>query len=406
VLILLAFFQPPGNQIGSPKMNPLFSDEARRNPYPLYEQMRRTAPVFRDPESKLWFLFDYDSVKRALTDQVTFSSRLGPAEWMIFLDPPRHSKLRALVAQAFTPRSVVSLEPRIKALSAQLLDTAMKNGRMDMADDFAVPLPMMVIGEMLGIPHSDLPMFKRWNDILLNMSYTVPGGANAAGATDAFNSATAEMHTYLSALLAQRLTEPRDDLLTRLQNAEIEGERLNIQEILGFFQLLLLAGSETTTNLVNNAILCFIEHPDELARLRSNPELLPSAIEEVLRYRSPLHWMFRVIKSPITLHDQTIPAGNVALAMLGAANRDPKHFPRADQFEITRDPNPHVAFGHGMHFCLGAPLARLEAKIALTDFLSRTRNFRLASNEPWKPRQGLHVHGPTNLPITYEPVNA
>jgi len=169
------------------------------------------------------------------------------------------------------------------------------------------------------------------------------------------------------------------------------------------FQLLLLAGSETTTNLINNAVLCLVENPDQLARLQAAPELLPSAIEEVLRYRSPLQWMYRLTRRDVAVHGQVIPAGKLVLPMLGAANRDPQQFRDADRFDIARQPNPHVAFGHGLHFCLGAPLARLEGRIALADLLVRLEGFRLASADPWEPRQGAHVLGPTRLPIRFEP---
>ena len=381
----------------------LFSDDLRRNPYPVYDQLRSTSPVFQVPQSNLWMIFDYEGVKRALTDHETFSSRIGPAEWMIFMDPPRHSKLRALISQAFTPRSVSNLEPRIREMSRELLDATIERGTMDLAADFAVPLPMMVIAEMLGVPIIDRPQFQRWNDVLLDMSYTIPGGEKAAGAMQEFGVATAEMDEYLKELLADRRAAPKDDLLTRLLEAEVDGERLSRQDIVGFFQLLLLAGSETTTNLINNAILCFIENPDQLARLRAAPDLLPSAIEEVLRFRSPLQWMIRLVKRDFEMHGQTIPAGKVALVMMGAANHDPKQFHDPGCFDITRHPNPHVAFGHGMHFCLGAPLARIESKTALTEFLGRIREFTLANTEPWEPRKGLHVHGPAHLPIRFEP---
>ena len=321
---------------------------------------------------------------------------------MIFLDPPRHSQLRGLISQAFTPRSVANLEPRIREFSRQLLDRTIERGGMDLAADFSVPLPMAVIAEMLGIPIADRSQFIRWNDAILDMSYTVPGAATLDKVVNDFRVATVEMNDYLTGLLAERRESPRDDLLTRLVQAELDGARLSQSEILGFFQLLLLAGSETTTNLINNAILCVIENPDQLSRLRTEPGLLPSAIEEVLRYRSPLQWMFRVTTRDVEMHGQTIPSGKVVLAMMGSANRDPKQFRDADRFDITRDPNAHLAFGHGIHFCLGAALARLEAKIALTEFLDRVKGFRLASDEPWEPRKGLHVHGPTRLPIFFD----
>jgi cytochrome P450 len=243
-------------------------------------------------------------VKRALADHDCFSSRYGP-EWLIFTDPSRHTKLKGLISQAFTPRSIAALEPRIEQLSAGLLDEVIERGEMDLAADYAIPLPMIVIADMLGIPPAERERFKRWSDVILNMSYTIAGSRDAArSANEAFLATTVEMNDYLTELLQERRSDPRDDLLTRLATARLDGERLTQQEILGFFQLLLLAGNETTTNLINNAILCFIEHPDELARLRAGMELLPSAIEEILRYRSPLQWIGRVARCEVELHGQ------------------------------------------------------------------------------------------------------
>jgi cytochrome P450 len=383
-------------------MTNLFSDDIRRDPFPLYDQFRAASPLFCDPQSGLWMIFDYDGVKRVLNDHDSFSSKAGPAEWMVFVDPPRHSKLRALISQAFTPRSIANLEARIRELSRELLEQVIDRGEMDLANDLSIQLPMVVIAEMLGAPVVDRPRFKHWNEVILRMSYTVPGGAEAAGAMSGFATATAEMNDYLAALLEQRRAKPQDDLFTRLMQAEVDGERLSQQDILGFFQLLLLAGSETTTNLINNAILCFIDYPEQLARLRAAPELLPSAIEEVLRYRSPLQWMLRVTKHDIELHGQAIPAGKSILPVMGSANRDPKYFRDPNRFDIARDPNPHIAFGHGIHFCLGAVLARVEGRIALFDLLTRLDDIQLASSEPWEPRRGLHVHGPSRLPIRFK----
>jgi cytochrome P450 len=381
----------------------LFADAVRRDPFPIYDQLRSRSPVFRDPASGHWMVFDYDGVKRVLNDHETFSSRNGPADWLLFTDPPRQTKLRGLIAQAFTPRSVAGLEPRIRELSRGLLDQVIERGEMDLAADFSIPLPMMVIAEMLGVPVADRPRFQRWSDIILNMSYTVAGSEGAVQAAQEFHASTAEVNDYLTGVLAERRAAPRDDLLTRLLQAEMDGERLSQVDILGFFQLLLVGGQETTTNLINNAILCLVEHPDQLARLRAAPERLPTAIEEVLRYRSPLQWMFRVTTRDIELHGQTIPARSLVLAMIGSANRDPRHFRDADRFDSARDPNPHIAFGHGIHFCLGAPLARLEARIAITDLLGRLNDLALASDDPWEPRKALHVHGPARLPIRFAP---
>jgi cytochrome P450 len=384
----------------------LFADELRRDPYPAYAALRAASPLFREPRTGLSLVLDYDGVRRVLSEHESFSSRHGPADWMIFQDPPRHTKLRALVSKAFTPRSVAMLEPRIAHIARELLDAVITRGgdTMDVASDFAVPLPMRVIAEMLGLPPADHVKFMRWNDVILRMSYLVVRSPDSAAVMAEFQAITAEMDAYLAALLAQRRAEPRDDLLTRLAQAEIDGERLSQRDILGFFQLLLLAGSETTTNLITNAIICFAAHPDQLALLRSRTDLLPSAVEEVLRYRAPLQWMFRLTTREVELHGQTLPAGTLLLAVIGSANRDPRAFADAERFDITRDPNPHLAFGHGNHFCLGAPLARLEGRVALTELLARIGDFQLAADQPWEPRKGLHVHGPTNLPIRFDPI--
>jgi cytochrome P450 len=385
-----------------------FSEEMRRNPYPLYAQMREAAPLLHLPQFDLWLIFDFESVKRAINDPVSFSSaasqgRSKPFDWLIFSDPPRHTKWRAIIMRAFTPRMVANLEPRIRELSHELLDPWIQRGEMDLAADYAARLPLLVIAEMLGIPLADRPQFKRWSDAILGLANTLTGGETATRALEQFSAAILEMRPYVAAQVEKRRATPSDDLLSRLVDAEVDGERLTEEEILGFFQLLLLAGSETTTNLINNAMLSLLEHPEQQERLRTTPELIPSAIEEVLRYRSPLQAVFRKTTCDVAMHGQTIPAGSLVLPMIGSANRDPSQFAQPDRFDILRDPNPHIAFGHGPHFCLGAPLARLEGRIALEDLLTRLVDVKLASNEPWEPRDALHVYGPTRLPIVFEP---
>src|SRR5438876_8598133 len=372
--------------------------------------MRQGLPVFHLAQFDLWMIFDFEGVKRALVDHGVFSSDLSHVpghgnrgEWFIFFDPPRHTKLRALISKAFAPRVVANLEPRIRELSRQLLDQAIEHGEMDLAAAFAVPLPMLAIAEMIGVPVADWPRYKRWSDVILKLANTFSRDEEAARTVNEYRTVTAEMRGFLPDLMAQRRAAHQDDLLTRLVEAEVEGQRLTQAEVLGFVQLLLVGGQETTANLINNAVLCFLENPDQLARLRAAPDLLPSAIEEVLRYRSPLQWMPRATRSAVEMHGLVIPAGKLVLPMIGSANRDPKQFRDAGRFDITRDPNPHIAFGHGIHACLGAPLARLEARIALADFLGRFEAFELASNEPWEPRKALGVHGPSRLPIRFVP---
>lgn len=383
-----------------------FSDEVRRNPYPLYDQMRRQSPVLHiPPPFDLWMIFDYDGVKRAVNDHSAFSSRVpAPKSWFIFLDPPQHTKLRALISRAFTPQVLANLEPRIRELSRELLDQTIERGQMDLAEEYSVPLPMKVIAEMIGILASDWPRFRRWSDTILKLSYSMRGmesDEQAVAAMSGFRAVTAEMKDYLAEMIEQRQGAPRDDLLTRLIHAEVDGEKLSQEEILGFFQLLLVGGQETTANLINNAILCLAENPDQFARLRARRDLLPSTIEEVLRFRSPLQWLMRTPTHEITMHGQAILPGKLVLAMIGSANCDPDQFRDADRFDITRNPNPHLAFGHGIHSCLGAALSRMEARIALSDLLDRMTSIELANTAPWEPRKALHVHGPTRLPIRF-----
>jgi len=327
----------------------------------------------------------------------------NPGEWFIFFDPPRHTKLRALISKAFTPRVVANLEPRIREQSRQLLDNSIERGEMDLAVDFSVPLPMLVIAQMVGVPMDEWQRYKRWSDVILKLANTFSRNEETLKTIEEYRSVTAEMRAFLPDLITKRRAGHQDDLLTRLVEAEVDGERLTREEVLGFVQLLLVGGQETTANLINNAILCLLDFPDQLARLRESPELLPSAIEEVLRYRSPLQWMPRATRHDVVLHGVTIPCGKLVLPMNGSANRDAKQFPDAGRFDITRQPNPHIAFGHGIHACLGAPLARLEARIALADFLERVHEFELASDEPWEPRKAVGVHGPSRLPIRFKP---
>ena len=385
-------------------MMQIFSDETRRNPYPLYDQLRTNSPVLHvPPPFNGWMIFDYEDVKRALTDSETFSNAVpAPKNWFIFFDPPRHTKLRGLISRAFIPKVVTNLDPQIRQISRALLDEKIENGQMDLATDYAVPLPMKVIARMIGIPDGDWVRFRRWSDTILRLSYARQGDEEAAQAGRDFTAVTLEMNGYLTEMIAMRRGDPTEDLLTRLVEAEVDGEHLSQEEILGFFQLLVVAGQETTANLINNTMLCLIENPDQLARLREKPDLLPSAIEEALRFRSPLAWVMRTPRHDVEMHGVTIPAGQLVLPMIGSANRDPSVFPDAGRFDISRHPNPHLAFGHGIHVCLGAPLARVESRIALTDLLARMNDIELMGDGRWEPRKALHVHGPAKLPIRFE----
>lgn len=383
----------------------LFSVEFRREPFAAYSWARHAAPLIHFPQPDLWAIFDYSGVKRALTDHEAFSSNMAKANrpnpaWMVFLDPPRHSKLRALVSRAFTPRMVAELEPRIERLTSELLDSALEKRTIDIVADLAEPLPVRVIAEMLGLPSEEWRRFRYWsNAIVASSSLAVVGGEQWMAAVKTAAPAGEEMKACLDKWVAKRRSAPKNDLLTALALAEVDGETLSEREIFGFVQLLLIAGTETTASLIPNAILCLAENPDQLAQLRRSPESLPAAIEEVLRYRSPLQWMLRVTAREVEMSGQTIPSGKLVLAVIGSANRDARYFTEPERFDIARDSNQHLAFGHGIHFCLGAPLARLESRVVLRNFLERVESFELAEPAPWQPCEALHLHAPARLAI-------
>jgi cytochrome P450 len=272
---------------------------------------------------------------------------------------------------------------------------------MDVATDFAVPLAMRVIAHIIGIPDADWSKFRAWSDSILKISYSRGADDEARRVMKEFAEVGVAMNDYLTTTIAERRQSPRNDLLTHLMNAEIEGQRLTRAEILGFFQLLVVGGQETTANLINNAVLLLLEHPSQMELLRSNLRLLDSAIEETLRYRAPIQWVMRTPTRTIQMHGETLLPGQLILAVIGSANRDSKYFDRAEQFEITRNPNPHLSFGHGVHYCIGSALARLEARIGLHDLLSNLAEIERDGDGPWEPRKALHVHGPTNLSIRF-----
>jgi cytochrome P450 len=382
------------------------SDNAQSlNPFPHYRRMRETAPVFHDEQSGSWHAFRYDEVQRVLSEHATFSSRMGgdePSETgqlfaasLITTDPPRHRQLRSLVTQAFTPKAVDALAPRISNLTEELLDRIASAGTANLIEALAYPLPVIVIAELMGIPPEDRDRFKQWSDVIVSQTRT--------GAENEDHHATnAEMTGYFLDLIEQRRSLPGNDLISNLLRADIDGQRLSVAELLGFCSLLLVAGNETTTNLIGNAVLCFTEVPGTIEQLLAEPSLLPQAIEEVLRYRSPVQSMYRVTAADTTLGDLRIPAGAPLVAWIGSANRDERHFERPDQFDIDRGPSRHLAFGQGIHFCLGAPLARLEAKIALEAALSRLPGLTLTAGSRLERMNSTIVYGFKELPVSWQ----
>ena len=388
----------------------------RSNPYPIFSAMRRFQPVAQIKRYGLFIAFNYEDVKRVLTDYASFSSDMSnlPAAVasdrklttnLITSDPPMHTKLRGIVTRAFTNKAVSSLEPRIAELTHQMLDAVIDSGRMDMIDDLAYPLPVVVIAEMLGIPAEDRAKFRVWSDQLVRSADDLFGDRKEMGPqTEGGNPLVMDgMGPYLHDIIEDRRRHPREDLISGLIAAELDGEQLTETELMEFCSLLLVAGNVTTTNLIGNTILTLAQHPRDLARLQAQPDLLPGAIEEVLRYRSPVQFMFRIAKQRVTLSGRTIEPGNMVLAIIGSANRDEAKFPRANRFVLDRGANQHIAFGQGIHYCLGAPLARLEARVALGIILSRLQDIQLATAWPLTPGDALILHGVRHLPLKFRP---
>ncbi len=368
--------------------------ERQLNPFPWYRQMRETNPVSYSQEYGSWSVFRYNDVQKVLTDYSLFSSQyMGEqqpiAMSIINTDPPRHRQLRSLVTQAFTPRRIAQLEPRITQIVNELLDTVQPGGKMDVVDDLSYPLPVIVIAEMLGIPPERREQFKHWSDELIGESST-PG----------YNPQM-EMGRYFYQMIEERRREPKNDLISALIEAQIDGEHLDMMELLGFCILLLVAGNETTTTLLGNALLAFTDYPEAMEELRARPELLPDAIEEVLRYLSPVKSMYRMALKDTELGGKQIKEGDFITAWIGSADRDEEQFPNADRFDIHRSPNRHLAFGHGIHFCLGAPLARLEAKVALGIMLERLPHIQRVRDIPLQPSSSYILQGVKHLPITF-----
>jgi cytochrome P450 len=353
--------------------------------------MRDTNPVWRDPKTGVWNVFRYQDVAAILADYRTFSSDFSEvlpdiAELtegnILAMDPPYHHQLRSLVSQAFTPRAVARLEAHIEELTEGLLDQTEGRTQIELVSDLAYPLPVTVIAELLGVPAADRPRFKTWADALLSQNNSDPTDKVAIEAT------TAQMrkfHDYLHELIDQRRIEPRQDLLSGLIAAEIDGQRLSDQEIVGFATILLIAGHITTTTLLGNAILCLDEHPRAQDALRGAPAAIPRAIEEVLRYRSPVAQIGRVTTNEVQLGEQLIGPRQMLILWLLSANHDERQFENPEDFVIDRHPNPHVGFGKGIHFCLGAPLARLESRVALGVLLRRFSQLRVDPKGPLEP---------------------
>jgi hypothetical protein len=394
--------------------NPMLG-QSRSNPYPLYKRLRQKDPIHRSPAIFGWILFRHADCLELLRDlrfsaddrnfigferQQAINVANGLADpdgkdepVMLRRDPPDHTRLRSLVNKAFTPRAVETLRARVEQIADELLIDLVKRRSFDLIADFAVPLPVTVIAEMLGVPARDQATFKRWSDHLVGFldPQASPGPAILRKTAD-------EFFDYMSRIAAERRRQPADDLMTALVQAEDHGQRLSEQELHGTLALLLAAGNETTTNLIGNGMLALLQHPQQLARLREEPELIESAVEELLRWDSPVQFTMRIPTADVEFRGHDFKRGEAVVAVLGSANRDAEIFSEPDRLDIGRPENRHLSFGYGIHFCLGAQLARLEAQIAFRELLRRMPDIAMPEFKPrW--RRLTFLRGLERLPL-------
>jgi cytochrome P450 len=388
------FTQTPAAEIDAA----LVSDAFQRDPYPLMQRLRTEMPVFWSESLGAWVLTRYDDVLTTFRVTRHFSNegRLGQAvaylppeqrgrfgafehhfatKSLIHSDPPDHTRLRGLVTKAFTPRVVEAMRPRIQAIVDELLDAALAHGGpLDLIPELAAPLPATVIAEIMGVPRADTKLFQRWADDILSFQ-----GMNRPPlpVLERAQSGIVDIRAYLTGLIAARRRQPGSDLLSQLVAAETDGDQLSEAELLATCVTLLIAGHETTLSLVGNGLLTLLQHPGQLALLRADPALMPGAIEEMLRYESPVQRQPRRVTEAVELGGQQLQPGQIVMQFLHGANRDPQQFPAPDDFDIRRANNRHLAFGNGVHFCVGAPLARVEGPIAISTVLRRMPNLRL-----------------------------
>jgi cytochrome P450 len=390
-----------------------FLPEVIADPYPAYHRLRAADPVHLSPLG-LWLVSRYDDCVMVLRDQrfvrEGFERALAPVygnvaetdqlpRSMLFRDPPDHTRLRSLVNRAFTPRVVEGLRPRIEQIVDRLLDQVQDSGRMEVIADLAYPLPVTVISEMLGVPEGDRDTIRQWSaDVARSLdAIGLPMPTDLVARGRAGRRALGE---YFRSLIPERRRRPRSDLLSQLIAVEEQGDKLSEGELLSTCVLLYIAGHETTVNLIGNGLLALLRHPEELARVRGEPALIPSAVEELLRYDGPVQRTARIAATDVEIDGRQIGKGAMVVVLLGAANRDPSQFPDPDRLDVARADNRHIAFGLGIHFCLGAPLARLEAQIAFATLLRRAPRLALAAGTPeWRDSQVLR--GLKALPVTF-----
>jgi cytochrome P450 len=401
-------------------MNPLFGrfnpflPSHRNDPHATWRALREAEPVYRHPVFRFWMLTRYDDVQFVLRDKnfttdrsavplmryVNRMSRGDPQftamiqRSLLTLDGPEHARLRGLVSKAFTPRRVERLRPRLQATVDDLLDRAAETGEMDLVRDLAHPLPVIAIAELLGVPESDRDLFAAWSKDLVQLLDPL----QATGGIEPLRRACHQIFDYFGPLLAARRKEPRDDLLSAMLAAEENGQRLEELDLLALSALLLVAGHETTSNLIGNAVIALLRHPGERKLLQEDPALIDTAVDEFLRFESPIQLTDRAVRSDCEIGGKRIRQHELVGLVLAAANRDPAQFPEPDRLDVGRRENNHLAFSQGNHFCLGSQLAKLETEIAIGSLLRRFPDFTGDPDPPaW--RRSMIVRGPTALPL-------
>jgi pimeloyl-[acyl-carrier protein] synthase len=392
----------------------LLDPKVLANPYPLYQRLRTEDPVHWDPFLHAWVVTRYFDVLTVLlkysADRTPTPEKLSEmglsvlnpiakvmVQQMLFLDPPAHTRLRSLASQAFTPRRVEVLRSHIQEITDSLLDTVEGEGRMDVIADLAEPLPCIVTAELLGVPVEDHRQLKAWSqdfaELLGNFQHNPDHALRILGAVE-------EMTTYFRSAMRQQKSRPREGLVSSLMNAEINGDRLSEEEVIANCIVTMVGGQETTTNLIGNGILSLLRNPDQLDKLRSDLALIPSAVEELLRYESPSQHTARLAPEDTVLGGKEIRKRQAVIAVMGAANRDPERFSDPDRLDLARGDNRHVAFGWAAHFCFGAPLARIEGQIAFATMIRRFPNLALEAG-PLTWRSNLGLRGLTALAVSF-----
>lgn len=368
-------------------------------------EMRENTPIVWDDGSASWLIFRYDDVTRVQSDYQTFSSEgtIGGAEKqtektstsIIATDPPRHRQMRSLITQAFSAKTVAGMAPQVEQVVDELLEGIIKRKDCDWMTDLANPLPVIVIANMLGLPVEEWPNFKKWTDAIVNES------TESRQASEQFSQHFAEA-------IKKRQQQPGSDILSLLIASEVDGERLSYDDLMSFCFTLFIAGNITTTNVLGNSMLCFNEHPEELERLHQQPELVLSAVEEVIRYMSPFRAgpnglvLGRVAKTDIEVSGQLVRKGEFVQVNRLSANFDERQFPEAERFDVGRSPNKHQSFGHGIHFCLGAPLARLEVRIVLEKIAQKFQALRIVPGSQLKQAQSMLIFGVQSVPVEFQ----